>query len=151
LENLMMWLWHRHPDANTAADILGVDAADKSMFGRAYVATELAVRAWVASIQGDGEKSGRLIWLSYQANPQDRWIANALADNMLQSLSQASQHGFNQREALQKILKVYPDHVGALRALWHLEQASGNTQAAEHYRSRLLAISPLDSEVNVNS
>ncbi|NNM80799.1 MAG: fused MFS/spermidine synthase [Gallionella sp.] len=151
LENMMMWLLHRHPDTNTAADILGVDAADKSQFGRAYVATELAVRAWVASIQGDGEKSGRLIWLAYQANPRDRWIANALADNMLQSLSQASQHGFSQREALQKILKVYPDHVGALRALWHLEQASGNTQAAESYHSRLLALSPLDSEVNVTS
>ena len=151
LENLMMWLLHRHPDANAAMKMLGIDAADKSKFGRAYVATELAVRAWVSSIQGDAAKSGQLIWLAYQANPQDRWIANALADNMLQSLSQASQHGLTQREALQRILKVYPDHVGALRALWHLEQASGNTQEAEHYRSRLLVVSPLDSEVNVTS
>ena len=147
----MMWLLHRHPDANAAMKILGIDAADKSKFGRAYVATELAVRAWVSSIQGDAAKSGQLIWLAYQANPQDRWIANALADNMLQSLSQASQHGLTQREALQRILKVYPDHVGALRALWHLEQASGNTQEAEYYRSRLLIVSPLDSEVNVTS
>ena len=151
LENLMIWLLHRHPDANAAMKILGIDAADKSKFGRAYVATELAVRAWVSSIQGDAAKSGQLIWLAYQANHQDRWIANALADNMLQSLSQASQHGLTQREALQRILKVYPDHVGALRAIWHLEQASGNTQEAEHYRSRLLVVSPLDSEVNVTS
>jgi spermidine synthase len=126
--------------------ILGIGADDKSRFGRAYVATELAVRAWVSSIQGDAAKAGSLVWLAYQANPQDRWIANALADNMLQSLPQASQHGLSEREALQRILKVYPNFVGALRALWHLERSAGNMQEAEHYRLRLLAISPLDGE-----
>jgi hypothetical protein len=146
---LMLWLLQRHPDADAAMKILGIGADDKSRFGRAYVATELAVRAWVSSIQGDAAKAGSLIWLAYQANPQDHWIANALADNMMQSLSQASQHGLSEREAFQRILKVYPNYVGALRALWHLERSAGNMQEAEQNRLRLLAISPLDGEARV--
>lgn len=149
LATLMLWLLQRHPDADAAMKILGIGADDKSRFGRAYVATELAVRAWVSSVQGDAAKSGSLIWLAYQVNPQDHWIANALADNMMQSLSQASQHGLSEREAFQRILKVYPNYVGALRALWHLERSAGNMQEAEQYRLRLLAISPLDGEARV--
>lgn len=149
LAALMSWLLQRHPDADAAMKILAIGAEDKSRFGRAYVATELTVRSWVSSINGEAAKAGNLIWLAYQANPQDRWIANALADNMMMSLSQARQHGLSDREALQRILKVYPNHVNALRALWHQEQSAGNTQEAARYRLRLLAISHLDSEVNV--
>jgi spermidine synthase len=146
LATLMTWLLQRHPDPNTAMKILGINAEDKSRFGRAYVATELTARAWILSIQGDAARAGNLIWLGYQANPQDRWIANALADSMLQSLSQASKQGLSEREALQRILKVFPNYVGAIRALWHLEASDGNLQEAEQYRMRLLAISPLDGE-----
>ena len=146
LANLMMWLLRRHPDPETAMKTLGIGAHDKSKFGRAYVSTELTVRAWTLSIQGDAAKAGNLIWLAYQANPQDRWIANSLADSMLQSITQARQRGLSERDALQRILKVYPNHVGALRAIWHLEATEGKPQVAEQYRSRLLATSPLDSE-----
>ncbi|OIR18273.1 spermidine synthase [mine drainage metagenome] len=146
LANLMLWLLQRHPEPEAAMRLLAIDANDKSKFGRDYVATELTVRAWVLSIQGDAAKAGNLIWLAYQANPRDRWIANSLADSMWQSLTQAKDHGLSERDALQRIIKVYPDHVGALRALWHLESTEGKPQAAEQYRSRLLANSPLDSE-----
>lgn len=151
LENLLQWLLRHHPDGEAAVGMTGVSAEDKSRFGRAYVATELSVRAWVASLQGDEAKAGKLIWLAYQANPQDRWIDNALADNMLQSLAQASQRGLSQREALQRILRVYPDHIAALRMLWHLEQGSGNSLEAESFRLRLQRLSPLDKELNAAS
>ena len=68
---------------------------------------------------------------------------------MLQSISQASQHGLSEREALQRILEVNPSFVGALRALWHLEQSAGNMPEAEQYRLRLLALSPFDAEAKV--
>ena len=123
--------------------------ADKSNFGRAYVATELTTRAWISSMQGDSSKAAKLIWLAYQANPQDRWIASALADSMLQSMSQARQRGLSEREALQRILKIYPNFVTALRSMWHLEQNAGNAQEAEHYRMALLATSPLDAEAGL--
>ncbi len=146
LANLMLWLLQRHPAPDVAMKILGIEAKDKSEFGRAYVSTELTVRAWVSSINGDAAKAGNLIWLAYQANPQDRWIANSLADSMWQSLTQAKERGLSERDALQRILKVYPNHVGALRALWHLESTEGKPQIAEQYRSRLLENAPLDSE-----
>ena len=148
LANLMSWLVQRHPDVDSAVSQLGVAASDRREFGRAYMATGLTVNAWISSLQGDEAKSVKLIWLAYQANPQDHWIANALADSMMQSLQQAREHGLSEREALQRILKICPDHVNALRALWHLEKAAGNAQEAEQYRLKLLAISPLDSEAN---
>ncbi|MFA6920606.1 MAG: hypothetical protein WC216_02085 [Gallionella sp.] len=147
LPALMQWLLQRHPDADSAMKLLEIDARDKGAFGRAYVSTELMVRAWIASIKGEAAKAGNLNWVAYQASPQDRWIANALADNMMQSLAQARGHGFSDREALQRILKICPNHVGAIRALWHLEQGAGNMQGAALYRLRLQALSPLDSEV----
>lgn len=148
LATLMLWLLQRHPAPEAAMSMLGIAANDKKEFGRAYVATELSARAWVSSIQGDAAKAGKLMWLAYQANPQDRWIASALADSMLQSLSQAGQHGLSEREALLRILKIYPDSVAALRALWLLEKSAGNIQEAERYRSRLLVLSPLDDEAS---
>lgn len=148
LATLMEWLLQRHPGVDSAMQQLAVDASDKGAFGRSYVATEMTVRAWVASIKGEAAKAGKLIWVAYQANPQDRWIANALADNMMQSMAQARGHGFSDREALQRILGIYPNHVGALRALWHMEQSAGNGREAELYRLRLTTLSPLDGEVN---
>lgn len=148
LAALLQWLLQQRPEANAAMKILGVATERQNEFGRSYMATDLAVRGWLASIQGNAEKSGRLIWLANQANPQDHWIADGLADNMLSSLAQASQHGISERDALQRILKVDPGHIGALRSLWHLEQAAGNKQEAEQYHLRLLSVSPLDDEAN---
>ncbi len=148
LAALLQWLLQQRSEVSTAMKILGVEEEQKNEFGRAYMATELAVRGWLASIQGDDEKSGRLIWLAYQANSKDHWIADGLADNMLSSLPLASQHGLSERDALQRILKIDPNHTGALRSLLHLERSAGNKQEAEYYRLRLLSISPLDDEAN---
>jgi spermidine synthase len=148
LAGLMSQLMRLHPDVGTAANILGVAKQDREAFGRAYMAATLNAQGWIAAIQGDEAKSVQMIWLAYQANPHDHWIANALADSMMQSLIEAREHGLSEREALQRILQIAPDHVNALRALWHLEKDQGNMQEAERYRLRLLAVSPLDSEAN---
>ena len=149
LSKLLEWLLQQHPSPEMAIKLLGISNEDKSTFGRAYVATELTTRAWISSMQGDAAKSAQLIWLAYQANPQDRWIAGALADSMLQSLAQARQRGLSEEEALQRILKIDPDFISAIRSLWHLEQSSGNLQEAERYRLNLLALSPLDAEAGL--
>ena len=149
LAKLMQWLLQQHPAPEVAMQLLGVGPDDRSQFGRAYVATELTTRAWISSMQADTEKASKLIWLAYQANPQDRWIASALADSMLQSLAQARQRGLSEQEALQRILKIYPGFVSALRLMWHAEQKAGNLAEAERYRLNLLAISPLDGEAGL--
>lgn len=146
LVRLMSWLLKRHPDPAAAMKILGIAENNKRQFGRAYVATELSVRSWIAAIQGKEAKSVKLVWLAYQANPEDHWIANALADSMMQSLSQATGQGIARHEALMRVLKVAPNHVDTLRALWHMARAVGNKKESAYYRSRLLAISPLDRD-----
>lgn len=144
---LMSWLLRHHPDAEVALKNLGiVDTLQRDRFRHAYMATEWAVRSWIASIQGNVSQSTRSLWLAYQANPADRWIVTALADTMLGTLDQALQHGLSERDALLRILKICPTHVGTLQALMRLEYRAGNVQAGELYRARLAAVSPLDSD-----
>jgi spermidine synthase len=113
-------------------------------FERSYVASFLAVRSWVMALSGDDSgQSQRLMRLAYEANPRDRWIGFDLADKMLATLPQAVERGMNKRTALHTILKIRPDHVEVLRALWQLEKDSGNYQAAAEYQARLNMISPL--------
>jgi hypothetical protein len=66
---------------------------------------------------------------------------------MLATLPAALQRGMDKRQALQAVLHIFPDDPDALRALWHLEDAAGNTVRAAEYRSRLTALSPLDYEI----
>ena len=133
------------PDMQSAMTLLGVRDADKNDFERAYAATELMVRSWLADMQGDTPQADRLISLAYQANPHDRWVDYALADNMFSSIAQARAHGLSEQEALQRILHVNPWHVEALRALWKLQRRMGDPQASIT-RARLLKLSPLDRE-----
>ena len=151
LAGVLDWLLRQRPDADAATKMLGIAEKEKSRFGRAYVATEMMVRSWQFALKNDIDQSVRLNWLAYQANPHDRWIANALADNMLQSITEASFQGISERDALLRILKVYPEHVGTLRALWHLENDAGNRSEAERYRLQLAQLSPLDAEANRGS
>ncbi|MEJ1958774.1 MAG: hypothetical protein WDM70_04420 [Nitrosomonadales bacterium] len=131
-----------------AAALLGVHENDRESFERAYGATELMVRSWLASSQGAIQPANRMMYLAYQANSKDRWIAYALADSMFSSLAQASQHGLSEQDALQQILRLNPLHVESLRALWRIKRKAGDAQA-ESLRARLLEISPLDLEARM--
>jgi spermidine synthase len=148
---LLAELLRRRPDAAAAAGLLGVAPADREPFARAYAATSLAASAWVAAIGGDADQAVQLERRAYESNPRDRWIANSLADALLDSLPQARRAGLGETEALQRILRVSPDHVETLRALWHVERSAGHAVAAEQYRSRLLAVSPFDFEARTRA
>lgn len=133
------------PDMQTAERLLGIRDRDKDKFERAYAATELMGRSWIATMQGDGEEASRLIQGAYQANPKDRWVEYALADRMFSSMAQVSRYGMSEKSALLRILSVNPWHAEALRALWKLQRSQGDP-IAKNTRERLLAISPLDKE-----
>lgn len=132
------------PGVEAAGRLLNVTATDREAFERAYVATDLTARSWLASLRGQDADANRLIRLAYRANINDRWIGYALADKMFQSRAQASAQGLGERQALEQILRISPDHVEALRTLWRLELGAGNTQQAERYRAHLVEVSPLD-------
>jgi len=140
-------LLRRRPSVKEAEKTFGVGAADSQSFERAYIGSELAARSWIAFLQGDDMTALKLKRYAYQANPKDRWIASTLADSMMESLPQAVEQGMDRKMALQKVLEVYPDDVDALREMMRLEIAAGNREQGQFYRSRLLAISPLDKEV----
>ena len=142
------FLLQTRPDMQDAAALLGIGAEGKEAFERAFGATELMMRSWLASAQGATQEAGHLMFSAYQANAKDRWIAYALADSMLSSVAQASAHGLSEQEALQKILHINPRHPEALRALWHLQRQLGDAKA-ESTRERLLDISPFDREARL--
>jgi spermidine synthase len=136
------------PDMQTASALLGVPAGDKEVFEGAYGATELMVRSWVAAMQGSSMQATRMMRLAFQANPRDRWVAYALADSMLASIAQAREYGMDEQTALKRILRLNPQHVESMRALWHLQRSAHDTQA-ELTRARLLALCPLDREARM--
>jgi len=142
-------LLQARPDMQAAASLLGVPAGERQAFERAYGATELMVRSWVASMEGAAPQASRMMRLAYQANPRDRWVAYALADSMYASLGQARQLGISEQDALERILTLNPEHVESLRALWRL-QLGAHDPNAEATRARLLAISPFDREARAD-
>lgn len=147
VKRLLQDLLQSRPKMEVAANFLGIQKNDKEAFERAYVASELLTQSWLAAARGLMQQSSQLIHFAYQANPKDRWIAYALADSMFLSLAQAREHGLSEKEALQKILRINPYHVEAVRALWRIERNAGDAHA-KLSRARLLELSPLDREAN---
>ncbi len=145
VSSILAALLRHRPNMEEAEATLQVRDSDKEAFERAYGATELFVRSSLAAMQDATQTSSRLMYLAYQANPKDRWIAYGLADSMFATLGQARKHGLNEQEALRRILEICPQHVESLRALWRLERQANDPQA-EPTRARLLAVSPLDIE-----
>lgn len=145
LDLLLRW----RLDLDAAALALRIEDRNREAFERAFVGSELVMRSWLASLRGDPYEGQRLLRAGYEANRQDRWIASTLLDQMLASLPQALQQGRDERDALQTLLAIHPEHVGVLRALWHLERREEHLDEAEHYRRRLLSLSPLDREANM--
>ncbi|MDP1637972.1 MAG: fused MFS/spermidine synthase [Candidatus Nitrotoga sp.] len=144
---LLQVLLKTRPKMEAAANLLGIRDHDKDVFERAYVASELMTRSWLEAARGATQQANQLTHLAYKANEKDRWIAYALADNMFSSLAQAREHGLSEKEALQKILRLNPYHVEAVRALWRIERNAGDAHA-ELSRVHLLELSPLDREAN---
>jgi spermidine synthase len=147
ISRVLSWLLSIRPQLELAAVELQVTKTDYPKFEGAYAGTELAHRSWLALLQGRVAEGQRLLPLAYQANPNDRWIGFALADGVLADRGAAKARGLDERQLLESVLRIRPDHTEALRGLWHLAEAAGETSQATLYRGRLEALSPLDSEI----
>lgn len=149
LKIILEWLLSVRPHIGDAAQSLAIAEQDSTTFEGAYAATDLAYQRWLAIFGQQPEKGQQLLPLAYQANPADRWIGFALADGVLADREAARQRGVSDRRLLESALKIRPDHVEAIRELWHLSQAAGDTVQADTYRARLAVLSPLDSEIRI--
>ncbi|MCF6322966.1 MAG: fused MFS/spermidine synthase [Gammaproteobacteria bacterium] len=147
LPQLLASLLNKRPSLDEAVTLLQIADDQREQFERSYVATGLAVQGWLASIQGDSSEAQRLIRFAYEANPQDHWIGFDLADAMWQTFSGMMAQGRDERQSLQAILQVRPDHEMALKAMWQLELREGNVVQAEEYRMQIKAISPLGRDI----
>ncbi|MBI5451054.1 MAG: fused MFS/spermidine synthase [Gammaproteobacteria bacterium] len=139
---VMEWLLTQRPPVAAAAQQLGLNGGEGSPFERSYIAMDLTARSWLLMLQGRGAEAARLARFAYSADPRNRWVTVTLADHMMESLPQMIRQGINERQALQAVLQVRPDHIEALRALWQLEQQAGNTAAAQQYQRRWQALDP---------
>ncbi len=147
LSELLLELLRQRPAPSAAGRQLAIGVQDQAAFADAYVATELAAQSWLASLNDDAERAGERMRLAFEANRRDRWIASALADELFDQA--AAQQRLGDRAVLERILGIFPDHLEALRALWHLDRATGG--AADRDRERLRALAPLDSEISAAS
>lgn len=145
---LLDYLLRQRPHVTIAAQKLHVDDSSYAAFERAYVATELAHRSWLALLRKRYREGQRLLKLAYQANPADRWISFAVADAALESYDSAQPAGVSELEALQSILRICPDHPQVLKRLWLLEERQGNLEKALQYRAQFSQLSPLDSAIS---
>ncbi len=156
LPEILLEMLRQRPDAQTARAQLRVPAGQEAAFENAYIANELAVQSWIAAIaareqresMGGGEALARqarqLTRLAYESNPRDHWIASALADELYARAAQGP--GPVERAALERILRIFPDHLDSLRALWHIELAAEPARAPP-LLARLRDLAPLDREV----
>jgi spermidine synthase len=147
ISKVLSWLLSVRPEVKVAADGLGVAENNFMQFERAFIATELTHRSWLALLQEQHAEGQRLLPLAYQANPKNRWVGFALADAVLQDRAAAQSRGLSEQQLLESVLHIRPDHVEALRRLWHLAEEAGNREQAAEYRKRFAALNPLDSEV----
>lgn len=149
LSAILEWLLTVRPRLQESVQQLALAERHRQSFENAYAATDLAYQRWQAIMSRQAGAGQHLLPLAYQANPRDRWIGFALADSVLAERETARRRGVDDRRLYESVLKIRPDHTEALRALWHLSQAAGETDLAGRYRDRLQALSPLDRELQV--
>jgi len=142
MQSIFRELLARRPSLEIAREQLGIAKSQAMDFGNAYLASELAMRSWIASLDGDANAASRFTRLAFEANPSDRWVASALADELFDEATQ--ENTLAQPGTLERILRVFPDHVEALRTLWHQAPTQAARAAAfEHLRE----VAPLDAQV----
>ncbi|WP_455223174.1 fused MFS/spermidine synthase [Kaarinaea lacus] len=145
LAKLLGYLLKHRPHVSAAAKELDIDSDNYSAFERAYIATELAHRSWLAMLRNNAGEAQRLLRLAYQANPSDHWISYAVADATLENYDMVRPPGITEKSILQSVLKIRPDHAEALKRLWLLEAEGGNIDAAKQYKKQFAELSPLDN------
>ncbi len=144
LVRVQQWLLSRRIPLSGALQQLALEEGQREAFERAFIATDLAHRAWLAEFQGRAAEAQRLMGLAYQANPQDGWISSAIADRMFAALEPVVAQGRDRREVLEAILNIDAGHVDALKALWQLERRQGRRDRAEELHRILRSITPFD-------
>lgn len=149
------WLLAHRPAVGDAVSDLNIPEQYVADFSQAYNATGQAYKAWAEILGGLQQKGLTTMRQAYALNPTDRWVADALANSIWDQLLQVRQKNINpqqvfgrqESEVIEAVLRLAPDHVGALKALWQQARVAGNADLAASYRQHLVRISPFDSDL----
>ncbi|HXH65321.1 MAG TPA: fused MFS/spermidine synthase, partial [Mariprofundaceae bacterium] len=145
--HILAWLIQQRPKPRELLPVWHLDKADESGVTSAALATDAMMHAWEAMFSGRSESVPAFMRLAFEANPRDRWVGFAVADAMTQRIRQIGPDDEQAEKAWTHVLAVRPDHVVALRELWHLAQKHGDKQRAAALLARLEQLIPLDPEV----
>jgi len=105
------------------------------------------MHVWQGMFSGRSGNVPQFMRLAFEANPHDRWVGFAVADAMTRRLQQMHPDEAEAAKGWAHILKIRPDDVTALRALWHQALKQGDAAKAAGLYARLSALIPLDPEV----
>ncbi len=136
------WLLARRPPAEAAARWLGLNE-EAGRFRQVYTAAALGLQGFLAALQGDPQ-SDRWLRLAYEANPEDRWVAGAFAQRLMETLPQARVQGMDEDRALKRILAVRADFLPALRRAYRLARERGEAEKAARLAAQIRALSPYE-------
>ncbi len=137
------WLLARRPSAEAAARWLGLGEKAEGRFRQVYAAAALGLQGFLAALRGDPQ-SDRWLRMAYEANPDDRWVAGAFAQRLMETLPQARVQGMDEEHALERILAVRADFLPALRRAHQLARERGEAEKAARLAAQIRALSPYE-------
>ncbi len=144
---ILGWLMRHRAKPRSVLDRWHVGKADAQGVMSASLATDAMMHVWQGMFSGRNDNVPEFMRLAFEANPRDRWVGFAVADAMATRLKQMHPDDAEAEKGWGRILKIRPDDVTALRALWHLAIRHGDAGQASKLYARLQALIPLDPEV----
>lgn len=144
---ILGWLLARHSKPEDMLQRWQVKRNQAGKVVAAEMATDAMMHLWKAEFSGNMSNAENFLQLAYESNPYDRWVGFAVADAMANRLHQLKLPPQKAEKAWNRVLAVRPDHVEALRELWHLAVMRGETARAASLFSRLRGLIPLDPEI----
>lgn len=147
IAHILNWLLQNRPKPKLLLQHWGVGQEDTTKVVSAALATDSMMHAWRAMFSGRRGSVMSFIKLAYEANPQDRWVGFAVADAMADRLHQLQLPPEKEERGWKRVLSIRPDHVAALRTLWHMMEKQGHKARAAAYLAALEKLVPLDPEV----
>ena len=149
LDVMLATLWHQRPSLEQATRDLNLPERQRPEFAAAWHATQYLVQSWQDRMTGRDGEAERLVRLAFEANPRDRWVGYALADEVLAQLARAPLPDAQKETVLNKLALRFPWHVEVQRALWKIQRARHEHAEAEKTRLNLLQEAPLDREAGM--
>jgi spermidine synthase len=147
IAEILGWLIDRHPKPGDVLQRWQVKQDQAGKVIAAEMATDAMMHLWQSEFSGNTSNAENFLRLAFESNPYDRWVGFAVADAMADRLHHLKLAPEQAEKAWNRVLAIRPDHVEALRELWHLARQRGETERAASLFARLRGLIPLDPEI----